>query len=103
MPYVNGDGTVNQTRSPFRISIITDLLWTVVNTIGLFISTLINPSAALPSSRDASRYNRLHNTSLGSSNTRGSGGGGGGGSRPTNRNFGARVAQLPKPSCNTGK
>ena len=44
MPYINSDGTVVETRSNFRLSIISDALWAVINFIALFFDTLINPS-----------------------------------------------------------
>jgi hypothetical protein len=45
MPYINSDGTVTDSRSPFRLSIVSDFLWAVVNTVALFVDTLINPRA----------------------------------------------------------
>ena len=43
MPYINSDGTLVENRSPFRVSIISDAFWAVVNFIGLFLDTLVNP------------------------------------------------------------
>lgn len=48
MPYVNADGSVQDNRSWFRFSIITDLFWGVANTVALFVNTLINPRAPVP-------------------------------------------------------
>jgi hypothetical protein len=101
MPYVNSDGSVEQSRSVFRFSIFADIFWTVINAIGLFFSTLTNPTAPLPSGRDSSQYNRLNNTKWSSSsNSKDVPKPKGGGTQP--RQFGARVATVPKP-CNTGR
>lgn len=104
MPYVSGDGSVQESRSVFRFSILTDLFWTIINTISLFLGTLINPTAPIPTEKDRGKYNRLHNTSFRSSNGDSKGGGGGGGPSGNNkpRPFGARVATIPK-ACNTGR
>lgn len=48
MSYVTADGSIVQSRSWFRLSIISDFVWGVVNGIGLFVQTLINPRSALP-------------------------------------------------------
>lgn len=43
MPYINSDGTLVETRSSFRVSIISDAFWAVINFVGLFIDTMVNP------------------------------------------------------------
>ena len=43
MPYVLSNGSVVQERSSWRISIVSDAFWAVVNFVGLFFDTLINP------------------------------------------------------------
>ena len=48
MPYINADGTVVETRSYMRLSIISDIVWGVLNFIGLFFDTLINPNKKRP-------------------------------------------------------
>jgi len=48
MPYINSDGTVVQSRSNMRLSIVSDIFWGVLNFIGLFFDTLINPSKPRP-------------------------------------------------------
>jgi hypothetical protein len=48
MVYVNADGNVGESRSPWRISIVSDFFWGVVNFVGLFVDTLINPRKAIP-------------------------------------------------------
>mmetsp|Transcript_18842 Transcript_18842/g.31537 ORF Transcript_18842/g.31537 Transcript_18842/m.31537 type:complete len:98 (+) Transcript_18842:272-565(+) len=55
MPYITGDGTVQDNRSLMRASIITDVFWFIVNTIGLFFSTLVNPRDPLPAGKYASK------------------------------------------------
>lgn len=34
MPYIGADGQVVEKRSPFRLSIISDFFWTVINILG---------------------------------------------------------------------
>lgn len=48
MPYIRPDGTVVNSRSNFRISILSDIFWTILNTVELFFRTLINPKANIP-------------------------------------------------------
>lgn len=48
MAYINSDGSVEQSRSWFRFSIVTDFVWGVINTVGLFVDTLINPRKPIP-------------------------------------------------------
>lgn len=48
MPYINSDGTVVESRSYMRLSIFSDIIWGVLNFIGLFFDTLINPSKERP-------------------------------------------------------
>jgi hypothetical protein len=107
MPYVNSDGTVTEAKSWFRLSIFSDVFWSVVNAFGLFFSTLTNPTAPLPSGKEASQYNKLNNTSF---NVRPGDSASAGnkhqkpkvpGAAPPK--FGAKVAQLPKPACNSGR
>jgi hypothetical protein len=51
MVYINADGSVSQSRTVWRWSIITDFLWAIFNTIGLFVNTLVNPGAPVPQIR----------------------------------------------------
>ena len=44
MPYISADGSVVEQRSIVRISIFSDIFWSVVNFFGLFIDTLMNPN-----------------------------------------------------------
>ena len=39
MPYVSSDGGVVQERSKFRLSIISDFLWTILDIAGAFIDS----------------------------------------------------------------
>jgi len=48
MPYINSDGTVVESRTYMRLSIFSDIIWGVLNFIGLFFDTLINPSKERP-------------------------------------------------------
>ena len=51
MPYINSDGSIVEKRSNFRLSIITDFFWAILNMIGLFFDTLINPTKKQPKMR----------------------------------------------------
>jgi hypothetical protein len=87
MPYINSDGTVQEERSWFRLSLITDIFWGIANTIALFVQTLINPQAALPKGKfAASNSNRSSST--------------GGGTKPFQMK-GSNIKTLPK-SCASG-
>lgn len=85
MPYVKSDGTVVEKRTWFRISLISDIFWGVIDTFGLFFSTLINPARPIPHVRRSS-------ASRGGAAT-----GGNSSSRPRG---GANIRTLPKNSCN---
>eukprot|EP01031_Cornospumella_fuschlensis_P025799 gene25799-31155_t len=85
MPYINGDGTVTEQRTFFRVSIISDLFWAVANGVSLFFQTLFNPTAPLPKSSSSS-----------SNRTTGGMGGPGGERR------GPNIRTLPK-QCTTNR
>lgn len=96
MPYISADGTVQEERSMWRLSIISDIFWSTVNEIGLFFQTLINPTAPIPQNRISS----TGNISRGSS-------GGGGGAKPDNKTSidrprGSNIHTLPK-QCTTNR
>jgi hypothetical protein len=48
MPYVNSDGSVQESRSWFRLSIVSDIFWGIADAIALFVRTLIDPKASVP-------------------------------------------------------
>ena len=41
-------------RSNFRLSFFSDIIWSVMNTIELFVRTLINPKARIPKKKTSS-------------------------------------------------
>lgn len=45
MPYINSDGTVTENRSWLRPSIVSDIIWGVLNFVALFFTTALNPRA----------------------------------------------------------
>jgi len=93
MVYIRADGSVTQERTYFRFSIITDLLWSILNIISLFFSTLSNPKKPIPRLGRPSPPIRA----------RGGGkkGGGDGGDSTTRR--AANIRQLDtKASCSSG-
>eukprot|EP00286_Rhodomonas_abbreviata_P029107 CAMPEP_0181294130 /NCGR_PEP_ID=MMETSP1101-20121128/3431_1 /TAXON_ID=46948 /ORGANISM="Rhodomonas abbreviata, Strain Caron Lab Isolate" /LENGTH=91 /DNA_ID=CAMNT_0023398757 /DNA_START=29 /DNA_END=304 /DNA_ORIENTATION=- len=48
MPYVTSDGSVEDNRTMFRLSIVSDAFWMIANTVALFVKTLVDPRAAIP-------------------------------------------------------
>ena len=77
MVYINTDGVVVAQRSNWRLSVLVDLFWAVVNFFATFFSSLL-PSSRKPSIGSDGRARR-NNFGGGSA---GGGGGGGGGPRP---------------------
>lgn len=55
MTYINADGSLVNSRSWFRLSIITDFFWGIVDVIGLFGSTLRYPTRPVPRLRQQRR------------------------------------------------
>lgn len=92
MPYVRSDGTVVQERSIWRLSIISDLFWSIANGVALFFQTLIDPTAPIP-------RNRVTQGGSGRSSAHHHSGSGGGSSQGGTRR--ANIRTLPK-QCNTG-
>lgn len=87
MPYVNSDGSVQESRSWFRFSIITDLFWGIANALALFVKTLVDPKAAIPKGKYVSSgSNSAGQKQLPS------------GARPGKAN----IHTVPKPSCSKG-
>lgn len=52
MPYISADGKVVESRGWFRFSIITDIFWTVVNILGVLVTTLIDPTKPIARKKD---------------------------------------------------
>ena len=77
MVYLRADGTVVEKRSMWRLSIVPDFLWGVVDFFWLFVSTLINPQSE-------------HNSLRPKRSSGGAAGRGGGGGRPGGSGGGAR-------------
>lgn len=104
MPYISADGTVQEKRSAWRLSIISDVFWGIVNEIGLFFQTLINPTAPIPQSRISSGSHAYRPVSGGSSGSSSSSSGGNGGKNDTTRDRrrGPNIHTLPK-QCTTNR
>ena len=98
MVYVNSNGVVESSRSSWRLSIITDFFWSILNFIWLFVDTLINPKKPIPT-----RVGGFGGSGgSGYSGSSGGGGGSGGGGRPKPAfPKGTNIRQLPK-ACGTG-
>lgn len=93
MPYVGADGTVTEQRSLLRVSLISDVIWAILNGIGLFFRTLVDPTAPIPNQhrKSEAQVNTYKANRYGSD-----GGNSGGGGR------GANIRTLPK-NCTTNK
>ncbi|XP_019637815.1 PREDICTED: selenoprotein K-like [Branchiostoma belcheri] len=57
MAYVTG-GQMLDSRSPWRLSIIPEIFWGIINFIVLFFQTMYNPSLSKHGSDTASSYSR---------------------------------------------
>lgn len=55
MVYVTGDGRVMESR-PWSLGYFTDLFWGIINVIGLFFRTLINPDSSAKGDRYTTDY-----------------------------------------------
>ncbi|XP_059169727.1 selenoprotein K-like isoform X2 [Physella acuta] len=84
MPYISASGQVVDSRSPWRLSIIPDMIWGFINFIILFFQTMINPNKTARSDKYTSDYRRP-------------GGGGGGGPSRRMGGFGGRGGNAPGP------
>ncbi|XP_005105508.1 selenoprotein K [Aplysia californica] len=92
MPYISNDGQVLESRSPWRLSVIPEMIWGLINFIVLFFQTLINPSKNSKGDRYTSEYRRP-----------GGGGPGGGGPRRRMGGVGGRGgAPGPPPMAGGG-
>ncbi|XP_066923037.1 selenoprotein K-like [Clytia hemisphaerica] len=56
MPYVSSSGEVGSSRSPWRISIISDTFWAIINFIVLFFQTMFSPNLTKHGSNYTSDY-----------------------------------------------
>ena len=74
MVYISASGTLSEKRSPYRISIIADIFWAIVNFFGLFFSSLF------ASDPDEKKVGSVHDSEGGDG--RGGDGKGGGHKRP---------------------
>jgi len=64
MVYIGTDGKVVSNRSPWRLSIVSDFFWGILNCMGLFFRTLTNP--VQPGQRTyAERNKRMSNGTKG--------------------------------------
>ena len=68
-------GRIVEKRSPFRISIISELFWKLLNVVGQFFETMFSLDKA-------NAYRRTGRTTTTRSNNNFGGGGGGGGNPP---------------------
>eukprot|EP00230_Micromonas_polaris_P003060 CAMPEP_0119223832 /NCGR_PEP_ID=MMETSP1327-20130426/33363_1 /TAXON_ID=38833 /ORGANISM="Micromonas pusilla, Strain RCC2306" /LENGTH=144 /DNA_ID=CAMNT_0007222109 /DNA_START=284 /DNA_END=718 /DNA_ORIENTATION=- len=92
MPYVR-DGAVVTRRTPWRLSIVTDVFWTVVNLVAAFFQSMLDPEYAesYGSKQSQKRRGGFGGSGGGGLGGPGSGGGGtgSGGGRPGGNVHGA--------------
>ena len=91
MPYVRSDGAVVDKRTWFRLSIFSDIAWGIIDTFGLFFTTLFNPTAPVNT-----RMNRNRTGGGRSSSSSG------GGAPPPRFQGGSNIRTLPKPCASSG-
>ena len=93
--YINSSGTLQQKQSVFRLSLVPELFWAILNFFGLFFSTLFgNPE------KGATQGGRIRPSSR-----RGGGGGGGGrpgypGQRPGGPGHRGGTSRIGRVDCN---
>ncbi|KAH9518918.1 hypothetical protein Btru_008659 [Bulinus truncatus] len=83
MPYITTKGDILESKSPWRLSIIPEFIWGIINFFVLFFQTLINPNKNAKGDRYSSDYRRP-------------GGGGGGGPSRRMGGFGGRGQEVNK-------
>ena len=64
MPYINSDGSVQESRTWFRFSLVTDIFWGIANTVALFIQTLIDPKSPVPKGKFVTSSGQVNNRSV---------------------------------------
>ena len=66
MPYINNDGTISGKRTIYRVSIIGDIFWGIIDFIHIFIITLVDPKRPIKKRYDKDKdkpYGRINNSS----------------------------------------
>ncbi|XP_074644250.1 selenoprotein K-like [Tubulanus polymorphus] len=58
MVYVSSGGQVSESRSPWRLSIVTELFWGCINFVLLFFQTMISPSKTRNGDASSTDYRR---------------------------------------------
>ncbi len=43
MPYIDGKGSIVQSRSNFRLSLLSDIFWGIFDVVGIFFQSLFSP------------------------------------------------------------
>ena len=91
MVYVRADGSVAEKRTLFRLSLISDIFWGVLDFVHVFFATLIDPKKQIASraKREEVTGRRLRNDM----NSRSNGGSG------EMRNRGPNIVQLKDTAC----
>lgn len=86
------NGRAQMRQPPGVVEQAQGFLWTVVDAVGLFVRTLVNPGAAGPTAQGAAREQRPNPFAGRGNRVGGAGGGGGGGSgAPGNRRPGGNI------------
>merc|ERR1712212_1375520 len=56
MVYISSSGTVNESKSPWRLSIFSDMFWGLVNFVALFFQTMFSPHLTKHGNTHSSDY-----------------------------------------------
>ncbi|KAJ0396620.1 hypothetical protein ATCC90586_008718 [Pythium insidiosum] len=98
MTYITG-GDVVAKRSVWRVSIVSDFFWGVVNFVGVFFSSIFSDPATLSSNHGSGGRGGSNGGGFGG---RGSGGNGGGPRRPIGRVRTQETIQQPMGCSSCG-
>ena len=100
MPYINSDGTIASKRTIYRVSVISDLFWGIIDFLHIFITTLIDPKRPIKKRYDINKdkpWGSINN----SSNNNGSDGPGGKGP-PRRRQTDVSAMREEAAACSSG-
>jgi len=83
MPYISSGGQVLDGQSPWRLSIISDTFWAIINFVVLFFQTMISPDKTSKGNQYTSDYRPGDGPPRPPGRRMGRVGGGGGGGAPS--------------------
>ena len=74
MPYINSDGSIAERRTVWRLSIVSDVFWGIIDFFYIFITTLLDPKKPIKKRYDPRKDNPWGTIAGGSNNGDGPGG-----------------------------